>query len=50
MSPPLMVAMADELRGFKVSGATIRIAPEAPLPADLVEHVLLRRMQELGEL
>jgi uncharacterized protein YdhG (YjbR/CyaY superfamily) len=48
MSPPLMEAVADELRGFKVSGATLQFVPETPLPADLVERILLRRMQELG--
>ncbi len=33
MSPSLMKAMAEELKGVKVSGATIHFTPEKPLPS-----------------
>ena len=48
MSPPLMKAMAKELRGFTVSGATVHFAAEKPLPRELVETIVQRRMQEIG--
>jgi uncharacterized protein YdhG (YjbR/CyaY superfamily) len=48
MSPPLMKAMADELKGFNVSGATLHFAPEKPLPRELVEKIVRARMQEPG--
>jgi uncharacterized protein YdhG (YjbR/CyaY superfamily) len=48
MSPPLMKAMAEELKGVKVSGATIRFTPENPLPRELIERVVRERMKEVG--
>ena len=50
MSPPLMEAMAEELKemGVKVSGATIQFTPQDPLPAELVERIVRQRMVEMG--
>lgn len=48
MSPPLMKAMAEALKGVKVSGATIHFTPEAPLPRELIEKIVRARMQEIG--
>ena len=48
MSPPLMKAMADELKGVEVSGATIHFTPEKPLPKELVERIVRERMKEVG--
>jgi uncharacterized protein YdhG (YjbR/CyaY superfamily) len=46
MSPPLMKAMEQDLKGFKVSGATIHFTPEKPLPRDLVEKIVRERIKE----
>jgi uncharacterized protein YdhG (YjbR/CyaY superfamily) len=46
MSPPLMKAMAEELKDVKVSGATIHFTSEKPLPQELVEKIVRERMQE----
>ena len=48
MSPSLIKAMAEELKGVKVSGATIHFTPEKPLPKELVESILRERMKEAG--
>jgi uncharacterized protein YdhG (YjbR/CyaY superfamily) len=48
MSPPLMEAMSDELKGVKVSGATIHFTPDNPLPRELVERIVQERMKEVG--
>lgn len=48
MSPPLLKALAEELKGVKVSGATIQFTPADPLPRALVELVVRERMKELG--
>jgi uncharacterized protein YdhG (YjbR/CyaY superfamily) len=48
MSPPLMKAMAKELQGVKVSGATIHFTPENPLPRELIERIVRERMKEIG--
>ena len=48
MSPPLMVAMAEELEGLKVSGATIHFTPENPLSRKLIEKIVRERMVESG--
>ena len=48
MSPPLMAAMAEELKGFRVSGATVHFSPEKPLPKALVQRIVQERVQELG--
>jgi len=47
MSPVLVAAMRDELRGLDVSGATIHFTPAQPLPRQLVETILQRRKAEL---
>ena len=48
MSPPLVKAMAEELKGLKVSGATIRFTPENPLSRQLIEKLVRERMKESG--
>ena len=48
MSPPLMDAMADELKDVKVSGATIHFTHRAPLPGKLVERIVRERIKEAG--
>lgn len=48
MSPPLVDSLADELRGVKVSGATVHFTPESPLPRELVERIVRERMREVG--
>ena len=48
MSPPLMEAMAEELKGVKVSGATIHFTPEDPLSSNLIEKIVRERMKESG--
>jgi uncharacterized protein YdhG (YjbR/CyaY superfamily) len=48
MSPPLMKAMAEELKGVRVSGATVHFTPEDPLPQELVERIVRERMKEVG--
>ena len=47
MSPPLMQTMANELVGFKVSGATIHFTPDKPRPRELVERIVRERMKEI---
>jgi uncharacterized protein YdhG (YjbR/CyaY superfamily) len=47
MSPPLMKAMAEELKGVRVSGATVHFTPEDPLPQELVERIVRERMKEV---
>jgi len=46
MSTSLMSAMAAELEGFQVSGATIHFTPEQPLPRELVEKIVRERIRE----
>jgi len=46
MSTSLMLAMAEELKGFKISGATIHFTPEKPLPEELIERIVRERMKE----
>ena len=48
MSPSLIKAMADQLKGIKVSGATIHFTPEKPLPRELVERIVRERAKEAG--
>ena len=48
MSPALTKAMAQELKGMKVSGATIHFSPEKPLPKDLIQRIVRERMKEVG--
>ncbi len=47
-SLPLMLAMADDLAGLKVSGGTIHFTPQEPLPEHVVEAVVRGRMREIG--
>jgi uncharacterized protein YdhG (YjbR/CyaY superfamily) len=49
MSPPLITAMKAELKGVKVSGATIHFEPDAPLPVALIKKIVKARMQENKE-
>ena len=46
MSPSLMKMMADELTGYRVSGATIHFTPDAPLPKELITRIVQKRMRE----
>ena len=46
MSPTLMKAMAEELKGVKVSGATMHFTPQNPLPKELIESIVRERMKE----
>ena len=46
MSPPLVKKMKDELKGIKLSGATIHFPPGQPLPVGLIEKIVRARMQE----
>jgi uncharacterized protein YdhG (YjbR/CyaY superfamily) len=46
MSPALMRAMVEQLKGVKVSGATIHFTPENPLPRELIESIVRERMKE----
>jgi uncharacterized protein YdhG (YjbR/CyaY superfamily) len=48
MSPPLMKAIAQEMKGVKVSGATIHFTPEKPLPRELILKIVRERMKESG--
>ncbi len=48
MSPPLVKAMAEELKGVEVSGATIHFTPENPLSRELIEKIVRERMKESG--
>jgi len=48
MSPPLVKAMAEDLKSVKVSGATIHFTPEAPLSRELIEKIVRERMKEIG--
>ena len=46
MSPGLVASMADRLKPFKVSGATIHFTADDPLPADLIGEIVARRLEE----
>ena len=48
MSPPLIEAMAEELKDVKISGATVHFTPENPLPKELIERIVRERMKEVG--
>jgi uncharacterized protein YdhG (YjbR/CyaY superfamily) len=43
-----MDAFADELVGLDTSKGTIRFAPDAPLPDDLVRRIVAARVAEIG--
>jgi len=46
MSPLLVKKMKDDLKGIKLSGATIHFPPGEPLPVPLIEKIVRARMQE----
>jgi uncharacterized protein YdhG (YjbR/CyaY superfamily) len=46
MSPSLIKKMKEELKGYKVSGATIHFNPEEPLPKELITSIVMRRKKE----
>lgn len=46
MSPGLIKKMKDELKGQKVSGATIHFNPNEPLPEELITTIVMRRKKE----
>jgi uncharacterized protein YdhG (YjbR/CyaY superfamily) len=46
VSLDVMNAFREELRGFDVSGRTIRFSAERPLPAALVKRIVKARVQE----
>jgi uncharacterized protein YdhG (YjbR/CyaY superfamily) len=48
MSPSLMKAMAEELKGVEVSGATIHFTTESPLSRELAERIVRERIKEIG--
>jgi uncharacterized protein YdhG (YjbR/CyaY superfamily) len=48
MSPGLVNAMQEELRDYKVSGATIRFTAKEPLPVPLVKKILLGKAERAG--
>jgi uncharacterized protein YdhG (YjbR/CyaY superfamily) len=48
MSPPLVKAMSDELKGYRVSGGTIHFSPEEPLPESLLRNILESRVKEMS--
>lgn len=47
MSPPLVKELSQELRNFKISGATIHFTPEKPLPESLIKKIIKRRLEEI---
>jgi uncharacterized protein YdhG (YjbR/CyaY superfamily) len=49
MSPPLVEAMSNELKGYRVSGATIHFTPEEPLPESLLRKILESRVEEMSD-
>ncbi|MBA2263645.1 MAG: DUF1801 domain-containing protein [Chloroflexi bacterium] len=46
MSPAVMEALADELRGYDTSKGTVRFPIDQPLPAELVKKLVQRRIAE----
>lgn len=50
MNPPLVKAMKDELKGVKVSGATIHFPPGKPLPVALIKKIVKARVKQNEEL
>jgi hypothetical protein len=46
MSVSLVKAMVEELKGVKVSGATIHFTPEEPLSRAFIELIVQERMKE----
>jgi len=46
MSSSLTKKIGDELKGIKISGATLHFIPGEPLPKALIEKIVRLRMQE----
>lgn len=46
MSPAVMAALADELRGYDTSKGTVRFPIDQPLPAGLVKKLVQARIPE----
>lgn len=49
MSPAVIAALAEELRGYSTSEGTIRFAAGEPLPEALVARVIELRLAELAD-
>jgi len=47
MSPGLVKAMRNELKGYEVSGATLHFAAQEPLPDVLIQSILRARVAEM---
>ncbi|MGD8718834.1 MAG: DUF1801 domain-containing protein [Candidatus Zixiibacteriota bacterium] len=47
MSPDVIAAFEDELKGYGTSQGTIRFQPADPLPAALVRRIVNARMKEI---
>lgn len=45
-SPGLVEKMKEELRGQKLSGATLHFEPGSPLPEELIRKIVLARIRE----
>ena len=48
MSPHLVKAMAEELKDYRVSGATIHFTPQKPLPESLLKKIIESRVEEIS--
>jgi uncharacterized protein YdhG (YjbR/CyaY superfamily) len=47
MSPDVIEAFSDELKGYSTAKGTIRFQPDNPLPAVLVRKIVKARMAEI---
>jgi uncharacterized protein YdhG (YjbR/CyaY superfamily) len=47
MSPDVIEAFGDELKGYSTAKGTIRLQPDNPLPAVLVRKIVKARMAEI---
>lgn len=48
MSPIVIDAMKAELAGFETAKGTVRFAPDAPIPDDIIAEIVKRRIEENG--
>ncbi len=46
MSPKVLEAFADDLKGFSTSPGTIRFTPERPIPETILRAIIAARMAE----
>lgn len=46
MSSKLVKQIKDELKGYKISGMTLHLKPDEPLPVDIITRIVLLRLQE----